>query len=223
MKKRYYKRNVIDGQIKMNNFKKQLIRSHKIHIVVFIFCFFLAMAISIGTTVIFAKYTKLSVISIIFVPIISRGTVYGLMYLHEEHRDLKILRLDTNSYSDWMKLQMQKQIAQADKDLASTVFNTFQDSYKEQHEELIVILKEQLKQKKPPNPLTVSVIAGLIFLSGDINDYELLFNARYRHSAAGNIIPDIWIRVLSADNDCNEKSHGECAEEFLDYWKKWCK
>ena len=217
MKRRYYKRNVIDGQVKMNILKKQLFHRHKIHIAVFVLCFFLAVAISMVLTVLLAKYTKLPVISVLFVPAIANGTVYGIRILYAEHEMIKPLRSDINSYSDWMQLQMQKQISPTDKDFAHTMFNTFQFTFKERHDELTDILKKQLK-KKPPNPLTVSVIAGLIFLSGDNNDYNILFNARYSHGAAGNIIPDIWIRVLSADIDCT-KSHRECAEEFLSYWR----
>ena len=219
MKKRLYKRNVIDGQVKWDNFKNEFIHKHRINIFLFIVRFFVDMAIAVAISVFLAKYIKLPVVSVVFTPIITGITIRRLINLYGEHEASKILHLDQKSYDDWMQLQMKKQFPQADIDLANAMFTAFQNSYNEKHDELLNILKEQLK-KKPPNSLAISVIAGLIFLSKDKNDYDILFNAKYRHGPAGNVIPAVWIRVLSPDEDYTEKTHRECAEEFLNYWNK---
>ena len=82
---------------------------------------------------------------------------------------------------------------------------------------MLKLLREYLAQK-PANQLLVSVVAGLVFLGNETSDYKQLFDAKYRHGAAGNMIPGVWIKVLDPKQKEGVRSHVECAKEFLAYW-----
>lgn len=219
MKTRLYKRNVIDGQVKWDKTAKQIINDYKKDVILFIVYLISAIAFSVSVSLLLYEYLNIRITPVVFTPIIVRWAVIQIRMLYKERKVVKALRLNNNVYSDWMKLQSRKQIPEKDRNLACDIFNTYKDSYIEKHDELLELLKEQFK-KKPGNALAISVIAGLIFLSNDQNDYDTLFNAKYKHGEAGNVVPSVWVRILSPDEDFTEKTHGECAEEFLCFWKE---
>lgn len=219
MKTRFYKRNVIDGQVKWDKTVKQIISDYKKDVILFIVYLISAIAFSVSVSILLYEYFKIRITPAFFVPVIVRWAVMQIRMLYAERKMVKILRLNKNTYSDWMKLQSRKQFSEKDRNLACDIFSTYKDSYIEKHDELLEILKEQFK-KKPGNALAISVIAGLIFLSNDKNDYNILFNAKYKHGEAGNVIPSVWVRILSPDEDYTEKTHSECAEDFLSFWEK---
>ena len=112
---------------------------------------------------------------------------------------------------------MHKQkVSSSDNESACKVVSEYRNIYRERHAELLQLLSEKLKQK-PANQLLVSVIAGLIFLSNDISDQKKLFDAKYRHGAAANMIPDVWIKILDSGQK-DVRLYSDCAKEFLSYW-----
>ncbi|MCH5317838.1 MAG: hypothetical protein J1E05_07655 [Eubacterium sp.] len=219
MKTRFYKRNVIDVQEKWDQTIKQIINNYKKDVILFIVYLISAIAFVVATSMLLYEFFKIRITPVIFTPVIIRWAVIQIQMLHEDRKVVKMLRLNKNDYSDWMNIQSLKQFPEKDRKLACDIFSAYNDVYIEKHTELLELLKEQLNMK-PGNALTISVIAGLIFLSNDKNDYKTLFNAKYKHGGAGNVIPNIWIRMLSTDDDFTEKIHNECAEEFLSFWEE---
>ena len=215
MKARMYKKHVLDGEESMaaltSNYKKDHRKHTALFVVALIFACFISSVVAIGL----ARYTSVAPASVIMTPIIIRLLNPFFFQLVAEHRVLRQLKLNRNSYSDWMLLQERK-ISSSDREDAYRMVAKYRTTYIECHNELLQLLQDHLKQK-PANQLIVSVIAGLIFLSNDTSDHKKLFDAKYRHGAAGNMIPDIWIKILDPEKN-DARIHSDCAEDFLSFW-----
>lgn len=219
MKSRLYQRNVIEGEKKMAAFTTDYGKNHRKNIAKFIFMLILACLFNVLLIWALSPYLSFVIPIVIFVPITVRLLLPLFHQLLMERQMLQLLPNNRNTYSEWMSFQEMK-ITDNDWKSACQVFRQYRDTFREEHEELRVHLNEQLKQK-PANQLLVGVFAGLIFLSNDSIDYKLLFDAKYKHGAAGNMIPDIWIRLLnpSEAEECT-KTYLECDEEFCTYWNR---
>ncbi len=217
MKSRLYQRNVIEGEKKMADFAADFGKNHRKHIVVFIGMIILACLIDVLLIWLLSRYISFIILIVAVVPITVRLFLPHFHQLLMERQVLQLLRKNRNNYSEWMSFQEAK-ISDNDWKSACQVFCRYRYTFREKHEELRIHLNEQLKQK-PANQLIVCVFAGLVFLSNDSTDYKLLYDAKYKHGAAGNMIPDIWIKGLNPNKgeECL-KSHYECVEEFLAYW-----
>lgn len=215
MKARMYKKHVIDGEKSMAAFTSNYIKNHRNHIALFVAALIFACLISAVVAISLARYTSIAPASVIMIPIIVHFLLPFVYQLVEEHRDIRQLKMDRNNYSDWMRLQEHK-ITSSDREDACRIVAKYRNTYLECHNELLQLLQEHLKQK-PANQLIVSVIAGLIFLSNDTSDYKKLFDAKYRHGATGNMIPEIWIKILDPGNE-DAKIHSDYAEDFLSFW-----
>ncbi len=225
MKARLYQRNVLDGEKKMRVLYPDMRKEYRRHILSFIALMLAWCVLSVLLHVLLTVLVSQRLARFLHRAFILPLTVYLLTTncyrLKFDWEILHILKQDRNNYAEWMSIQKGK-ITPTDLSAACQLFSQYRDTFHEQHNELCVLLKSHLK--KPANQLLVSVLAGLVFLSNDSADYALLFNAKYQHGAAGNMIPDIWIRVLNPDDhDAALKSHSECAEEFLSYWDQKCK
>lgn len=219
MKSRLYQRNVIEGEKKMADFTADYGKNHRKHIVIFIGMIVLACLFDVLLTWLLSRYISFIIPIVTFVPITVRLLLPHFHQLLMERQVLQLLRKNRNNYPEWMSFQETK-ISGIDWKSACQVFCQYRDIFREKHEELRIHLKEQLKQK-PANQLIVCVFAGLVFLSNDSTDYKLLYDAKYKHGAAGNMIPDIWIKIWNPNKgEACFKSHSECAEEFLAYWEQ---
>ena len=195
--------------------KSNLKKDHRKHIALFAAALIFVCLISAVVATGLARYTSAASASVILIPIIIHLLLPFFYQLVAEHRVLQWLKLNRNNYSDWMLLQERK-ISSSDREDAYRKVAKYRTTYIERHNELLQLLQDHLKQK-PANQLIVSVIAGLIFLSNDTSDHRKLFDAKYRHGAAGNMIPDIWIKILDPEKN-DAKIHSDCAEDFLSYW-----
>lgn len=218
MKTRLYDRNVIKGGVQYKELVKAIKHEYRTRVIVSIFGTILALIIAVISTILLNKYTNFAIVGVCFVPIIVTPAIREIAYLHFLKENLKALTLDKSKYSEWMVIQSRKTLSESDYQKSLELFEKYKSSYKENHKELIDILKNELKVK-PAKPLTVSMLCGLIFLSGNREDHDLLFNARYRHGEAGNIIPEIWISVLSNDTEDFVTLHSNCSRDFLEYWE----
>lgn len=219
MKPRLYQRNVIEGEKKMAAFTADYGKNHRKRVFIFVGMIILACLFNVLLTWILSQYLNLVIPIVIFVPITVRLLLPHFHQLLMERQMLQLLQKNRNTYSEWMSFQETK-ITDHDCQSACQVFCQYQDTFREKHEELRAHLKEQLKQKSA-NQLIICVFAGLIFLSNDSADYKLLFDAKYKHGAVGNMIPDIWIKVLNpAEAEKCPKTHLECAGEFCAYWDR---
>ena len=219
MKARLYKKHVLDGERAMSSFTSNYIKGHRKHIAFFILSLLLTCFISVLFSLTLARYTHIglafTITSVALVPGIVRLLIPQALLLMAEHQNIRQLKLDRNNYADWMSMQARK-ISASDNDNACRVVSQYRNTYLERHGELLRLLNDSLKQK-PANQLIVSVIAGLVFLTNDTSDYKTLFNAKYRHGAAGNMIPDVWIKILDPKQKMAEL-HSDYAKEFLSYW-----
>lgn len=219
MKSRLYQRNVIDGEKKMAEFTADYGKDHRKHIAKFIFMIILTCLLGALLIWLLARWIHFMIPSVVVVPVTVRLLLPHFYRLRMERQALRLLRTNKDHYAEWMSLQETK-ISGDDWRSACQVFCQYRDTFREKHEELRIHLNEQLKQK-PANQLLVCVFAGLIFLCNDSADYKLLFDAKYKHGAAGNMIPEAWIRVLDPTKaEEFPKSHLECAEEFCTYWEQ---
>ena len=216
MKPRFYKRNVIDGDTEMHDMTIELIRSHRKHVIGYALALVLLCIVNLWVACTLAKTTSFAPASLFLVPVIVVFAVRGFQYLSAEREWITILKIDRNSYEGWMTLHRTK-VTEDDRLAACRLIKQYRNTYQECHVELLELLRENLKQK-PANQLIVSVAAGLVFLKNDRGDYQTLFNAKYRHGAAGNMIPDIWLRTLDPKQPENVQQHAQCAEQFLTYW-----
>lgn len=225
MKARLYQRNVLDGEKKMCVLYPDMRKEYRRHILSFIALMLAWCVLSVLLRVLLTVLLGRHLARLLHAAFILPLTVYLLTtnwnLLKSDREILHILKQDRNNYAEWMSMQNGK-ITSTDWNAACQLFSQYRNSFHEQHDELCALLKSHLK--KPANQLLVSVLAGLVFLSNDSADYALLFDAKYRRGAAGNMISDIWIRVLNPDDqDAAIKSHSACAEEFLSYWDQKCK
>lgn len=220
MKARLYQRNVLDGGKKMRVLYHDMRKEYWLHILSFIALMIVWCVLSVLLRVLLAVLVSRRLARFLHAAFSLPLTTYLLTTnwyrLKSDQEILHILKQNPANYAEWMSMQKEK-ITPTDLNAARQLFSQYRDRFHEQHNELCALLKAHLK--KPANQLLVSVLAGLVFLSNDSADYKLLFDAKYRRGAAGNMIPDIWIRVLNPDEqDTAIKSHSECAEEFLSYW-----
>ncbi len=219
MKRKLYQKQVIEGEKRQQELLKGITDEYGKKVVLLIVSIIIACLLNVLVTIILSKYTSIPAVSILLVPIIVKVTIPRVNQLRIMHFAIKMLKIDKSVYRNWIDMHKSK-ITDESVLSACSIFLEYRNNYLERHEELSVLLKGKLK--KPSDPIVVSVVAGLIFLCNRTSDYDILFNARYKHGPAGSMIPEIWIKLLSSDASDYSKVHSECAEEFISFWDEKC-
>ena len=219
MKKTLYKKQVLDAKKQWPDLIAKLTKDNRRLMIRVLGILVVLCLMLIGVTSLAPDYLWAKRISFIM----TRGIIFIVVPLiilvWLNHQNINLLKVDRTQYSGWMS-HYKSAISETDAEAARWLISQYQDTYLEDHDELLQMLKDTLKQK-PANPLIVSVLAGLVFLSNDTADRDCLWNAKYKHGAGGSMIPHIWIDVLDPNlKDDIKKTHSECAEEFLSYWDR---
>ncbi len=210
LKTRFYEKNVVSAQPKL----KEVMHRGKIMVIKNIAILLSGVIISIAISVIL-WYKVGYVPSICILP----GTFKLLFRLAANLKELielyAVFCLDEDNYFQWMNVQIKKEYPNKPKDCqkAEKIFSEYYDK-PEQAEKIHSMLTEELR-KKPPFPLTISVLCGLLFLFDCKGARDIIFKAKYKHGAAGNMIFNMWIFYYDGQT---ELSHDDIAKEFTAFW-----
>jgi hypothetical protein len=214
------RRTFVESEKAAQGFLKRLIHAHRKDMGLFLGGSVLVCLLCALVTVLLWKHTPLAVasVSVLAVPGLVRLLLPRAIMLALDHKTIRLFKRDRKTYDEWLSLHRSK-MTDASVRSACELFAGYRDVYPERHEELLALLKEKLK--KPADPAVASVAAGLVFLCNDANDFDALYDARYKHGPAGSMIPDIWLRHLCSGE--TDKGFSGCAEEFVSYWDEKCR
>lgn len=154
---------------------------------------------------------------LLILPFAIRYCLLEFQFLKDDRRLVKLYRLKHDVYADWMMLRSSGERDAGDLARAIDLWNEYRDQYQQKHRELVSLLQDTLK-RKTERMITVSVMAGLVFLSGKKEDQALLRRARHRCGAAGHMIPDCWIQTLGLPSPEFQEEHQRQSGEFRSYW-----
>lgn len=219
MKYKHYKKLVLETRQHRNydskNFKRGILKE----IIMFFVLAIAGILIFTGLLLLFKDSIPVESLTIFRITIVSFNTaIMGRLLLPRALiiiSDIKLLKYFKDDYKSYMNLYSSS-INAANKKEAHEIIERYKNNYREKHDELISLIKKHLV--KPADPLIVQVLAGLIFLCNDPDDFGILFNAKYKHGPAGKMIPEDWVALLSDQRNDEIKTHSECAKEFLSYW-----
>lgn len=219
MKYKHYKKLVLEprqhGNYNSKNFKRGILKE----IIMFFVLAIAGILIFTGLLLLFKDSIPVESLHIFRIAIVSFTSAIMVRLLLPIAliiiSDIKILKYFKDDYNSYMK-SYSFRINASNKKEAHDIVEKYKNNYREKHDELIGLLKKHLV--KPADPLIVQVLAGLIFLYNDPDDFEILFNAKYKHGPAGSMIPEDWVALLSNQDNDEIKTHSECAKEFLSYW-----
>lgn len=208
MKTRFYEKNVVSAYPKLKealNHSKQLVIRN-------ILTLLLETATLIIIWLSLIIWLELSsTLSFCLVPLIFR-----LIANLRDYKELyKALSIDLDNYSMWTQLQLEKEYPNKAKDCkkAEKIFSEYYNK-PEQAEKVHSILTEELKTK-PPFPLTISVLCGLLFLFDYKDARNIIFNAKYKHGAAGNKIYNMLIFYYDGQSELPRE---KIENDFIAFW-----
>lgn len=198
--------------------KVEMQKQYHKHLILFIAVCILYPLISAAIIALFYRYTRFSIVPVVFVPFFVRWAVVEIQTLQSERECLKILTTNKTDYAEYMTLIFEKaELTENDRKKAEELFASYRDTYLKQHDELVGLLRSEIK-RRPPDRLSIGVLAGLIIMSGNREDYELLFKTKYRYSSVGTFVPDIWIRALDKNFPELYEKHSELSNDFITWW-----
>lgn len=206
MKTRFYEKNVVSAYPKLkeaiNHSKKLVIRN--------------MLTLLLVTAALIIIWLKLSVtFSFCLVPVILFLIFRLIANLRGYKKLYKTLSINLDDYSMWMELHLKKEYPNKSKDCqkAKKIFSEYYDK-PEQVEKVYSMLTEKLKTK-PPFPLTISVLCGLLFLFDYKDARNIIFNAKYKHGAAGNMIYNMWIFYYDGQSELPRE---KIENDFIAFW-----
>lgn len=206
LKTRFYEKNVVSAYPKLkealNHSKKLVIRN--------------ILTLLLGTAALIIIWLKLSAtFSFCLVPVILFLIFRLIANLRGYKKLYKTLSINLDDYSMWMELHLKKEYPNKSKDCqkAGKIFSEYYNK-PEQAEKVHSMLTEELKVK-PPFPLTISVLCGLLFLFDYKDARNIIFNAKYKHGAAGNMIYNMWIFYYDGQSELPRE---KIENDFIAFW-----
>ena len=210
MKTRFYENNVVSAHPKL---KKELHKLKQLVIRKILISLF-GTALLIASSIII--WIKLSWIpSVCLVPVIC-ASIFRLIENLKAYISLyKALSINIEDYFMWMELQLKKEYPNKNSDCqkAKKIFDEYYikpEKSKEVHTKLI-----QELNIKPGLPVTISVLCGLLFLFDYDDARNIIFNAKYKHGSAGNMIYDMWIFYYDGHSELRRE---KIENDFIAFW-----
>lgn len=223
MKKRLYKRNVVEGiKIIKRDRRKVLLLLVK-EILALVLSFFVAIMVGSFAT---SKMHSLTGMYFLTSAISARLSSFLLIQVVSIYCDYLYLKyLYSNhyyKYGSWMKMQLKKGNPKKDLHLQEAV-----EAYKKYVGDIetnCTKIQEDLQyllKKKTDNQILVSVLCGLLFCSGNKKYRDVIYDVKINKPSAGNMVLIAWI--LYYDGDLDEKiTFEKLKNDFLDFWNKKC-
>lgn len=174
---------------------------------------------SVAVAIIFAVYVSHFTV-IFFVPVIAKIFATRFAYLCTAWDLIKMLSTNYGDYSTFMKSQLKKSYHCKETDLSNaiSIYKQYIDNIPENRVEIISKLNNELS-KKTEQQIVVSVLCGLLFICENTKDRDIIFNARYKHGSAGNMVLSEWILYLDGDSD-GKTSFDDLKTDFISFWDK---
>lgn len=220
MKKRFYKKQVlnIDGW-KQSEIERLRRRRRVLLLQLYAVIAAVAACSAVWIAVVYAHGDDIGMPSrMIVYPIMLLGIYFAVGCVRERNTIVKtigLLSVDMDNYSAMMAFQLKKDYRNKEQELkkAKGLYKKYVNSVPNCKAELVSELKRSVK--KPGEQIVTSMLCGLIFMCGD--DRDLIFNARYRHGSAGNMVAEIWIRFLDGDVPPTI-TRESLVRDFCDFW-----
>ena len=215
MKDRLYKRNVVDAIPEFEKAKKDFALMLKRYIIYTILGFLVCVAIAIFCAV------YISPVTLYFLcPTIS-GIFAWLFYLrYQDFKNIKILCADYSNYAVWMKHQLKKNNPNLEEDLkqAIDVYKSYISDIPKNQTQIAQILQARLRTKNN-NQILISVLCGLLFICNDKKYRDIIYKAKYKHGASGNMVLSAWVLYYD-DNLPSDITFEKLKNEFIEFWEQ---
>lgn len=215
MKSRFYKKHVIDGVPKMEELKHEFAKDFWKNLLYTLLAFVLCVAVALLCGVFISPFT-----AYFFVPSISCIFARQFYFRYIDFKSMRLLARDYNNYSVWMQTQLSKDIPKKEEKLREAI-----DAYKQYAPDInnnIFAIQEYLQdtiKAKTDNQILVSLLSGLLFISGDKAYRDTIFKAKYQSGSAGSMVLGVWILYLDGDSPA-DITFEQLKTEFTDFWNK---
>lgn len=221
MKKRIYENNRQYGRKAFS----EAVKDFKIRIIkdILLILLFLIVGIAVGVIVSIALKDHIVpavIVNCLIVPVVVRLCIPAFYNIYVSSIMIKGYRLSTGGYREFMKLfdPILKNLPEEDKKRAADTFDKHADSYNADRIALIKEL-EKFTNKKTAKPLTVGVIAGLIFSCGVPEDRELIKKTVLKKGSAARFIYKGFYET--EDSEGKPYDAETVRKEFIQYWKEF--
>ena len=215
MKSRFYKKHVLDGIPKMEELKHEFAKDFWRNLLYTLLAFILCVAVALLCEVFISPLT-----AYFFTPTIAGVFARQFYFRYEDFQLMRSLARDYNDYSVWMKAQLRKSIPEKEEKLREAI-----DAYNQYTPDVndnIPAIREHLQdtiKAKTDNQILVSLLSGLLFISGDKAHRDTIFKAKYQSGCAGTMVLRAWILYLDGDLPA-DITFEQLKTEFTDFWDK---
>lgn len=217
MKTRLHQKHVVNGLTKIKRFRKDFSRDCQRKLILTIAAFLLCFALAVCSSIYISPYTIY-----FFTPAIAGIFARQFFLRWADYQLLKELSKDFSDYAVWMENQLSKGNSRKKEHLAQAIAAYEKFSPHLPHNGAVIAqqLNEQM-QLHTDNQILMSVLSGLLFSCGDSQHRDLLFRAKYKTGAAGNMILRDWI--FCWDTSISTASAAKLKDDFLQFWDRKCR
>lgn len=213
MKDRLYKKHVIDGNSNFAEMLKSLSCENRNKLFKTLICFIFCIAVAVWATIYISPLT-----TYFFAPAIAAIFSRQFYLRYKEFTTHKPLFSDYCNYSIWMKNQLYKDNPRLNEHLRDAIetYKKYAPNNQYNPQDIINTLQLHIKGKNE-NQIIISVLCGLLFISGNKDYRDIIYKAKYKSGPAGSMVLKQWIMYFDGSLPANV-TFDQLKIDFLNFW-----